>query len=57
MNEEESIDARNNVREFRHYTESLTTVPEEDIQAEKERMQKLYEKHSKQQVSLWKDID
>jgi hypothetical protein len=50
---EESVDERNNLREYRHYTHPLEVVPDEDIEAEKERLDKLYEKHSKPKVNIW----
>lgn len=58
MDYEESIDARNSMREYRHYDigSVLVPVPEEALKEWTARIKLLLDKHSKTQVDIWTDI-
>lgn len=54
--DEESIDQRNSMLELRHWTAKDVPVTQEEIDAEKKRLDKLYAKHTKVQIDLWERL-
>lgn len=57
-NEYESIDSRNNLREFRHYTveEIFEPLTEEQLKAADKRRKELQAKHYKQMIDVWEEL-